>query len=384
MNAPRPAPQWRAFLELGFRPLYLAGCAWAAVSVALWIGAPQWIQGALGGVAWHAHEMLWGFIATIAVGFLFTAGNNWSGFNPMRGPALGALCALWLVARIGFLVPGQGAFLVATTCELAFFAWASIALARALVKGRNKRNYAVPVLLLALGAADAIYLAAAMRQDYALLMQRFTVGLVCMAVVALLIARRIIPFFAMNALRGLKMPMHTRSGQWQLGAAALAAVAALFGQHAVTAALLAVVGAIGIVQLASWKPLAVRGQPLLWILYLGYAGLAAGLLVAAAHAMGWVARLAWSAHTVGMAGFSVLIIGMVTRTALGHLGQPMRVDRSMVTSYVLVIAAAALRLAALLPTTFAVSLLHASATAWMLAFAIYLWRFVPLLIRPRV
>ena len=30
-----PAPQWAAFLELGFRPLYLAGCFWAAVSVAM-------------------------------------------------------------------------------------------------------------------------------------------------------------------------------------------------------------------------------------------------------------------------------------------------------------------------------------------------------------
>lgn len=34
-----PPPQWRAFLELGFRPLYLAGCVWAAVSVALWVYA---------------------------------------------------------------------------------------------------------------------------------------------------------------------------------------------------------------------------------------------------------------------------------------------------------------------------------------------------------
>ncbi|MFA7558265.1 MAG: NnrS family protein, partial [Hydrogenophaga sp.] len=33
-GARRAAPQWGAFLELGFRPLYLAGCAWAALSVA--------------------------------------------------------------------------------------------------------------------------------------------------------------------------------------------------------------------------------------------------------------------------------------------------------------------------------------------------------------
>lgn len=32
-----PAPQWETFLELGFRPLYMAGCLWAVVSVALWV-----------------------------------------------------------------------------------------------------------------------------------------------------------------------------------------------------------------------------------------------------------------------------------------------------------------------------------------------------------
>ena len=69
-----PAPDLRAFLSLGFRPLYLAGAAWAAASVAVWIFAPQWLQPPLAGVAWHAHEMLWGFVATIAVGFLLTAG----------------------------------------------------------------------------------------------------------------------------------------------------------------------------------------------------------------------------------------------------------------------------------------------------------------------
>jgi uncharacterized protein involved in response to NO len=41
------APQWPAFLELGFRPLYLAGCAWAAVSVAVRIFAPHALTGRL-------------------------------------------------------------------------------------------------------------------------------------------------------------------------------------------------------------------------------------------------------------------------------------------------------------------------------------------------
>ena len=385
---PRVPPDWRAFLEMGFRPLYLAGCAWAPVAAALWVFAPQWLTGPLAGVAWHAHEMLWGFIATIAVGFLLTAGANWTGINPLRGPWLGALALLWLLARIGFLLPGQAAFTVACAAQLLFFAGAALALGRAIYRARGRRNYGVPPLLLGLGVADALFLRASAAGDYTLLMQHFHAGLLCMAVIALLVARRVIPFFAMRAVPGLQIPMHESSGRLQLGASALAVAALLAGWQTGVALLLALAGAIALWQWLAWKPWAVRRVPLLWILYAGYAGLGVGLLVAAAQAAGWGIswglRPAWPVHVIGVAGFSVLIIGMVTRTALGHLGRPLQTDRSMVAAYALVIAAAALRLLALLPTPLALGALHASTTAWVLGFGLYLWRFVPMLIRPRL
>jgi len=381
--AGRPRAQWKAFTEMGFRPLYLAGCLWALVSVWLWVHAPGHITGLLGGVFWHAHEMLWGFVATIAVGFLLTAGANWTGKNPLRGNALAALCGLWGVARAGYLVPGRTAFLIALVADLAFFVWGAAALGRAVWVTRNRRNAGVPVLLLGLAATNALYLWAAVQGDYLALMRYFNAGLLCMAVLTLLIARRVIPFFAKRAVAGLEIPPHTRSGHWQLGTGIAAIVCLLAGQPRLAALALAATGAIAVVQWVSWKPWAVRRVPLLWILYAGYGGLAAGLLVGAAHLGGYVIRAAWPAHAIGVAGFSVLILGMVTRTALGHLGRPLRTDRSMVASYVLMLLAAVLRLAALLPTVASIGLLHASTAAWVLALGLYLWRFFPLMIRPR-
>jgi len=381
--AGRPRAQWKAFTEMGFRPLYLAGCLWALVSVWLWVHAPGRITGLLGGVFWHAHEMLWGFVATIAVGFLLTAGANWTGKNPLRGNALAALCGLWVVARAGYLVPGRTAFLIALVADLAFFVWGAAALGRAVWVTRNRRNAGVPVLLLGLAATNALYLWAAVQGDYLALMRYFNAGLLCMAVLTLLIARRVIPFFAKRAVAGLEIPPHTRSGHWQLGTGIAAIVCLLAGQPRLAALALAATGAIAVVQWVSWKPWAVRRVPLLWILYAGYGGLAAGLLVGAAHLGGYVIRAAWPAHAIGVAGFSVLILGMVTRTALGHLGRPLRTDRSMVASYVLMLLAAVLRLAALLPTVASMGLLHASTAAWVLALGLYLWRFFPLMIRPR-
>src|SRR3990167_3165682 len=379
----RAAPSLSAFLELAFRPLYLAGSAWALIAIGLWVYAPQLLSGPLAGIAWHAHEMLWCFVATIAVAFMMTAGANWTGINPMKGATLATACGLWLVARLGFLAGGNSLFWIATVAELGFFVLAALAMMRAVYRAKNARNYAVPWLLVGLGAADALYLLAARGGDHALLMQRFNAGLLVMALIALLIARRVIPFFAMSAVRGLTLPKHTRSGQVQLAACAAGVGFLLAGLQSASAVAIGVAGALSLWQVVSWKPYAVRGNPLLWILYVGYAGLGLGLLLAALKAAGVSLPPALPVHMIAMAGFSVLIIGMLTRTALGHLGRPLATDRSMRVSYGLILLAAALRLSALATSAFSLLALQLSAAAWMAAFALYLWRFAPPMIRPR-
>ena len=377
-------PSLDAFLQMGFRPLYLGGACWAALSIAIWIFVPTMLQGVMQGVLWHAHEMLWGFIATIAVGFLLTAGATWTGINPLHGRPLGLLCCLWAFARLGFLVPGRFAFLAAAVADFACFALAGVAMLRAVLKSRNRRNYGVPWLLFALGVLDALYLlAASAGNPRSLLMQFFEAALLCMAIIALLVGRRVIPFFAMRALPGLVLPMHTRSGRWQIAAATLA-MALLLSSHGDWAVFpLTLAAAIGLRQTLAWQPWAARHTPLLWILHAGYALISVGLLVAAARASGQPLRAAWPVHVIAMGGLSVLIIGMITRTALGHLGRVLALDRWMLASFWLMLAAMALRLLALLPSALGHRLLEGAAVCWISAFAIYLRRFAPLMVRPR-
>ncbi len=384
---PADSPNMRDFLSLGFRPLYIAGCGWALISLLIWIFIPQLIGHPLSAVAWHAHEMLWGFIATIAVAFLLTASATWTGFNPLKGYGLAGICVLWIIARAGYLVGGETGFHIACASEAAFFAISAVCLMRVMIKGRSRRNYGVPLLVLGLGVANVLYLRAALAGDYLLLMQRFDLGLVCMAVIALLIARRVIPFFAMRMVPGLEIPMQTRNGQVQLTISVLAIAAGVAGLPVVMAVGLAAAGILSLWQLALWKPAAVLHKPMLWILYLGYGAMGVGLLFAAWHASGLasgvLSRAAVHVHIIGMGGFAILIIGMVTRTALGHLGRPLALDGSMLLSYYLMVAAVVLRLAALWPSAATATLLQAAALCWIGCLALYLWRFVPMLIRPR-
>jgi uncharacterized protein involved in response to NO len=202
-----------------------------------------------------------------------------------------------------------------------------------------------------------------------------------------MIGRRVIPFFAMRAVPGLSIPKHTETGWVQLGACSVAALSLLLGLTWMTALALGLAGGLALVQLISWKPLAVRANALLWILYVGYGCIGLGLLLAALTAAGVDLPRVLAVHVIAMAGFSVLILGMVTRTALGHLGRPLATDRSMRNSYWLMLCAVVLRLAAIatsLPTAATNTMLHLAAAAWICALALYLWQFVPMLIRPRL
>ena len=380
-------PDLSVFLSLGFRPLYICGCAWALISVAIWIFAPSIIPAPFFAVAWHAHEMLWGFIATIAVGFLLTASATWTGFNPMKGLPLAIISGFWLAARAAYLWGGEAAFIVGMLLESVFFGYSAIRLMQVMLKGKSVRNYGIPALVLGLGASNVLFLMATLQGDYLLVIDRFNTGMLFMAVLTILIARRVVPFFAGRMVPGLDIPMLANSGRVQLVVGSVAILAGLFQLNVIMAIALAIVGLIGLYQVWRWKPLSVLHKPMLWILYLGYSCLALGLLAAAAHLLGaggiFLARDAAHVHIIGMGGFAVLIIGMVTRTALGHTGRPLALDGSMLASYWLMVASVIFRLAALWPSNLAGPLLHAAATAWILSLGLYLYRYVPILVRPR-
>ena len=78
-----------ALWQLGFRPFYLLASVFAALSVPLWAAQFSGLltRPYLAGPVWHAHEMLFGFALAVIVGFLLTAGRNWTGRPTPTGPA---------------------------------------------------------------------------------------------------------------------------------------------------------------------------------------------------------------------------------------------------------------------------------------------------------
>ena len=381
---PSPAPAGWALWDLGFRPFYLLASAFAALSIGLWalqfsgwLGLP-YLQGPM----WHAHEMLFGFALAVVVGFLFTAGRNWSNRPTPTGWPLAALAALWVAGRVLVLTPFGWAALLA---NVAFPFAAAIALAIPFIAARNRRNYFFVGLLLLMSAAVlGIHLAqlgVVRLPGWAGIQLALDVMLFIMAVMG----GRVIPMFTNNGVPGANATRHP-----VLEKAALGTVLALLLADAAQwhgAWLAALAGLCAIAHLARWslwRPWRTARAPLVWVLHAAYLWIPVHLALRAAAAAGWVApSVATHALTVGAIGG--LVIGMMTRTARGHTGRPLRADRSDVACYVLILLAALVRVfVPLAAPTWIIEATLGSAALWSAGFALYTVRYWPVLARPRI
>ena len=389
LEEPRPSSATSqgkiALLALGFRPFYLLAAAFAAIVIPAWLAifagllAPP---SAIPGLLWHAHEMLFGFACAVIAGFLFTAGRAWTGQPTPTGIPLAMLALLWLAGRLAFIV---APIWIAAPLDFAFLPAVAIALARVLVRAGNKRNYFAPLLLAALAAANLLFhlrVSGIMGGDP---LQGVIIGLALVTVLETIIGGRIIPNFTSNGLGGLKID---RNQALEKAALALSIVALLAwalgvpGWLVVPGATLA--AALQFARSLSWHPGATLKTPLLWILHLSHGWIVPGLLLIAASELGWVPRSV-AVHALGIGAMAGLIMGMITRTALGHTGRTLVAGGIETTCYALIHLAV---LARVLPTLLAPALywpgLVLAGVAWSAAFLLYLTRYGPILWRPRI
>ena len=374
---PPPAvrPPTFALWQLGFRPFFLLASAFAALSVALWalqfagwLGRPY-----LAGPLWHAHEMLFGFTLAVVVGFLLTAGRNWTNRPTPTGWRLAALAALWVAARVLVLTPFGWAAAIANT---AFPLAAAAALAGPFIASRNRRNYFfLGLLVLIAAAALTVHLA---QLQVISLPAGFgiTIGLDAVLFIIAVMAGRVVPMFTNGGVPGAQASHRAWLEQAALGALLVLLLAdALRLGGAPLAALLAVAALAHLARWLLWRPWTTLHTPLVWVLHAATLWIPVHLVLRSASALGIVAAsVAVHALTVGAAGG--LVIGMMTRIAKGHTGRALRADRADVVCYGLVLGAGVVRVAVpLIAPTLLLPAVLGSAALWSAGFGLYAVRY---------
>lgn len=385
-HSKRAAP-WHAahpVWQLGFRPFYLLAALFAAVSIPLWLASylgllPDGLQAGLG---WHMHEMVFGFAVAVVVGFLYTAGRNWTGLPTPHGAPLMALAALWLAGRIAMLC-GPG--LVAALLDWLFLPLAAWPLYRVLRRSGNTRNLFLVGLLALLALANGLYHAAVLGWLPLSLFIPVQAAILIIVLIESVLGARVIPMFTRNGAPGSTPVASPRRALIAVACMAAAGIAWLAGAPGwLTAPLALAASALSLANLLAWQPQRTWRVPLLWILHLSYAWIGIGFALLALASLGALpASAAFHALTVGsMAG---LIIGMMTRTTLGHTGRPLKAGRAEAWMYWLIqLGALARLLAAVGSAELHLPLLLAAGLCWSLAFALFVLVYAPWLWRPRV
>ena len=378
------------FFRGGFRPFFFAGAAWALVAICLWICSllgEITLPTALEALAWHRHEMLFGFVGAVIGGFLLTAVPNWTGRLPIAGWPLAGLFSLWAAARFAVLFSGTLSLWFAALLDVGFFFVLGLLAAREVLEANN-RNTPIVGMILLFGLADALdYLANTNAIPWPDLGWQLALALVVLLIS--LIGGRIIPSFTRNWMvkRGMTQGLPTQPGKFDLFVIGATAVAMLFWltgpPELVTGLVVIAAGALQLVRWARWRGWRTFADPLVLILHVGYLWIPVGLVLLGFSIAGWVPRSA-AIHSLTAGAMATMILAVMTRASLGHTARELRASPLTVLVYLLITAGALLRVAASLKVIDYNMGIDVAGLAWGGAFLLFLIAYAPVLWRPRL
>jgi uncharacterized protein involved in response to NO len=384
-----PRNHYEVIFSNGFRPMFtlvalqalLALGGWLAFWNG-WLAAPETLGTPL---LWHGHEMLFGFVGAAIGGFLLAAVANWTGRRPVHGGALVLLVLCWLLARaVAWLGADWPALFNALAASL-YWVVLAILFGRELIASGNRRNLKVLVLI---GLFTLFSLAFHLQWLAPLDILHLTLVLVLMLLT--LIGGRITPAFTRNWLnRQSPTPerLPAAFGPLDTAAAVMTAISGLvwvfWPQSMAAAVLLALAGGLQLVRVLRWCGWQTRSEPLLWVLHLGYGWIGIGQLLLAGGSVGfWLSSAGLHALTIGAMGG--MIMAVASRAALGHTGRALESTPILTLAFVSLHLAALTRIVAALWPAVMPPLITLSALLWLLAFALFSWRYLPILLGPSV
>ena len=378
------------FFRGGFRPFFFGGAAWAVIAIALWIASLSGalvLPTALDPLAWHRHEMLFGFVGAIMAGFLLTAVPNWTGRLPIAGWPLAGLFGIWGAARLALLFSGVVTIPVAATLDVGFFAVLALLAAREVLESNN-RNLPVVGMIALFGLADAVdYLSVTGTIPLPDLGWQIAVSIVILLIS--LIGGRIIPSFTRNwlAKRGIRTGLPTQPGKFDLfviAATAFALLAWLSGPAtAPIGIILLAAAALQLARWIRWRGYRTFADPLVLILHIGYAWLPIGLALLGLSLMGAVPPSA-AVHALTAGAMATMILAVMSRASLGHTARELKANAATILVYLLVTAGALLRVSASLRLIDYDLGIEVAGFVWGGALLLFVIAYAPVLWRPRM
>ncbi len=336
----------------------------------------------LSAVQWHAHEMVFGFGWAVLGGFLLTASKNWVKIRGLHGRALAIAALFWLAERVAVLTAGSQPPLLRWLLLNAFLLFVAGYVLWSLVRYRaqdafSDNGFFLIALPLFLVAKNLLLQPETFVAGWTMALALFKVAFVVM------FERTFPPFMKAAANVELRMsrPLNT-----SIKVGMLLLVAQPWLPTVLATAMLLVAAALLATRFALWKPVTGLSRFPVAVMYAGYLGLVAHLVLEAARLQGWWVGLgAVATHTFAFLCLGVIVAAMMTRISQGHTGRPLVFTGTDRAGIAMLWLAAFFRLVApqLWPAQY-LAWITLAGLGWASCFAVLGVRLVPLLWRARV
>ncbi|WP_462165901.1 NnrS family protein [Pseudoalteromonas sp. GB43] len=384
----KPMP---VLLRLAFRPLFLFGGAFSCVALVLWGLAlsGQYSFTPYGNILfWHSHEMIFGFVSAIVVGFLLTAVQNWTSIPSIKGKKLAVLVGVWLLARVLMLMSFTPQWLM-LAIDVLFLPLAGYWLAKPIIAvGQTRNLFFVPIIVL-LSAANLFMHLGVILKIPALYSHGFMSAIWLITLLMSLLGGRVIPFFTANATKTPKPEPLVWLEIMSLGSTlficVLFFVGAIYYIPATFIGILMVFCAVAhVIRAWRWHFSLTLNTPLLWSLHVAYWFIPVGVFLIGLSYLSNLVTVSTAFHALTVGAMGNMILSMMARVSLGHTGRQLIVRHSIIIAFALILIAAIVRVfGALLINDFSHYFIFASVIAWCLAYGVFVLVYFPILTKPR-
>jgi uncharacterized protein involved in response to NO len=377
------------FFSMGFRPFFLSAALFAGMAVPVWVLMLSGVEGVTVRYSprlWHVHEMVFGFLPAVILGFLLTAIPNWTDRPPVRGGELAGLWVLWVIGRVVIAGPALPPLLVAVL-DGAFLVAAAGLLWREIAMAKSWKHAPMGVLVSFYALANMTFHMLTLQGRNADFPPRM--ALAVLLILLVVIGGRIVPNFTEEFLEMRGKPERPAPFSRYDGLA----IALVVFSGAVwvewpfergTGWLLVLAGLVNAGRLVRWKGWLTWPEPLVLVLHVGYGWVAAALLLVGGSLLGIGLPPLDALHALTAGAVGVMTLGVMTRASLGHTGRPRHAGPLTVCIYLMVFLGALIRVFG--PS---VGLAHRvamglAAASWSGAYLLFAAFYGPILLKPSV
>ena len=386
----KPADFGPPILRLGFRPFFLAAGVFSILAMAIWMANYIFsVEFAFSGIPpslWHAHEMMFGYVMAVVAGFLLTAIKNWTGEEVLRGKTLALLFLLWLVARLlpltGLMIPVE----ILAVVDVAFLFFLGLACLRPVLKVKQYKQIGIiSKIFLLMFCNIAFYLGLMGVLADGVQWGLYSAMYMIIALIFVMM-RRVMPMFIKNGIDG-EVELKNRAWVDHSSLVLLVClwISDVFTEYDNLTAIFAVLLALlHTLRLAGWYTNKIWSKSLVWILVAAYASFILGFALKALSITSGISPFL-SIHAFTAGGIGLLTIGMMARVSLGHTARNVFEPPAIVFwSFAVLLLGVIVRVIfPLFNMELYVYWIGISQLLWMIAFAIFVVVYAPMLLSAR-